>query len=69
MTDPTTYSVPPIELPLNFPSDPAPVAGCDVCQALGGERGEARAKGDLSKVSDVNVEIRQHPHEKRRRRA
>lgn len=69
MTNPTTYPSPPVELPLRLHSDPPPVSDCDVCQALNGERAEARAKSDLSKVSDVNVEIRNHPHNGRRRRS
>ncbi|MFF0790210.1 hypothetical protein [Streptomyces spiralis] len=58
------YSSPPADL---FMTAPDPVAGCDVCGALAAEREEARQQGDLSKVSDVNVEIRKHPHPKRRR--
>ncbi|UQA95084.1 hypothetical protein [Streptomyces halobius] len=66
MTNPTTYPAPPVELPLRLDSDPPPVPGCDVCMALSEERSEAQANGDMSKVSDVNVEIRSHPHKKRR---
>lgn len=62
MTDPPTYPGPPIDLLLGFPDDPPPVASCGVCAALGKERGEARAGGDGSRVSDLNVEIRNHPH-------
>jgi hypothetical protein len=58
-------SSPPADL---FMTAPEPVPGCDVCGALAIERSEARRRGDLSKVSDVNVEIRKHPHAKRRRR-
>ena len=39
---------------------PAPVAGCDVCSALVRERTAARRDGDMSKVSDLNVEMRSH---------
>lgn len=67
MTNPTTYPSPPVELPLRLEGDPHPAPGCDVCGALSGERSEARAAGNMSKVSDVNVEIRNHPHGKRRR--
>ncbi|MEE4421203.1 MULTISPECIES: hypothetical protein [Streptomyces] len=42
--------------------DPAPIDGCDVCEALARERVAAGAVGDRSKVSDCNVEIRRHPH-------
>ncbi|MGR8010376.1 hypothetical protein [Streptomyces hypolithicus] len=69
MTNPTTYSGLPVELPLRLEADPPPAVNCDVCQALSEERREARAKGDMSRVSDVNVEIRQHPHKKRRQSA
>ncbi|MGW1375234.1 hypothetical protein ACWD6P_13300 [Streptomyces sp. NPDC002446] len=53
----------PVQL-LEPASDPAPVAGCDVCRALAGQRAEAYAAGDRSKVSDCNVEIGRHPHRK-----
>lgn len=46
--------------------EPIPNFGCDVCQSLGREREEARAAGDMSRVTDCNVEIRRHPHPKRR---
>lgn len=69
MTEPITYPRPPVELPLRLDTDPPPKPGCDVCGALASERDEARATGNMSKVSDVNVEIRQHPHAKRRVRA
>ncbi|AXG82426.1 hypothetical protein [Streptomyces paludis] len=42
--------------------EPVPVAGCAVCTALGAGREEARRSGDLSRVSDRNVEIARHPH-------
>ena len=47
--------------------DPEPPAGCGVCAALVVQRSEARARGDLSRVSDLNVEIRNH-HEPRPKR-
>ncbi|MEV0370772.1 hypothetical protein AB0I10_13225 [Streptomyces sp. NPDC050636] len=43
-------------------SEPMAVAGCDVCAALADQRAAARANGDESKVTDYNVEIRDHPH-------
>lgn len=67
MSEPTRYTTPPVELPLRFDEDPSAVPGCDVCAALDKERGEAKAEGDGSKVSDLNVEIRSHPHEWRGR--
>ncbi|MFE9363671.1 hypothetical protein ACFYNN_12820 [Streptomyces sp. NPDC006978] len=42
--------------------DPVPDADCAVCVALGGQRAEARRLGDMTTVSDCNVEIRRHPH-------
>ncbi|MDT0467060.1 hypothetical protein [Streptomyces gibsoniae] len=43
------------------PADwPAPHPGCKVCGALAAERERAQAAGDVSKVSDCNVEIREH---------
>lgn len=69
MSNRTTHPSPPAELPFSLADDPSPAEGCDVCQALGEERREARAERDMSKVSDANVEIRRHPHAKRRRNA
>ncbi|GGN49953.1 hypothetical protein GCM10011579_004230 [Streptomyces albiflavescens] len=66
MTHRTTYPGPPVELPLRLDADPPPGAGCDVCDALDRERIEAQGKGDMSKVSDINIEIRSHPHKGRR---
>jgi hypothetical protein len=42
--------------------DPVPTADCSVCVALGEQRTEARRLGDMTTVSDCNVEIRRHPH-------
>lgn len=61
------------ESPITLPDpseylEPVPVEGCRICAALGKQRAEARAAGDLSKVSDCNVEIYLHPHEKRGKR-
>lgn len=51
------------------PEEPVPPADCGVCAALVKQRAEARARDDLSRVSDLNVEIRAHhvPRRKRRR--
>jgi hypothetical protein len=59
---------PPITLGLPL-EEPVPPADCGVCAALVVQRSEARARDDLSKVSDLNVEIRNHhqPHRKGRR--
>jgi hypothetical protein len=69
MSEPTRYATRPVELPLRLDTDPLPVPGCDVCGALDRERREARGKGDMSKVSDVNVEIRDHPHKAKGQRS
>jgi hypothetical protein len=52
-------------LPLD---DPQPPEDCGVCAALVKQRAEARGQGDLSKVSDLNVEIRNHHQARRMRR-
>ncbi|WTC80923.1 hypothetical protein OG891_21350 [Streptomyces sp. NBC_01637] len=62
-----TFPGPPAELPQSFETDPLPVPGCDVCAALVRARAAARSAGDMSNVSDLNVEIRRHPHGTRRR--
>ncbi len=46
--------------------EPTPVDGCDVCTALAEQRAQARARGDMSRVADCNVEITRHRHEKAR---
>ncbi|MFE7750787.1 hypothetical protein [Streptomyces sp. NPDC057428] len=64
-----THPGPPVERPLRLVTDPPPVPGCDVCNALAKARDTARSAGDMSKVSDMNVEIREHPHGTRPRRS
>ena len=49
----------PVDLPLPLPA-PVPVDGCDVCAVLARDRETARRNGDLSRVTDMNVEIRSH---------
>jgi hypothetical protein len=44
---------------------PTPKPGCDVCASLGRQREQARRIGDMSTVTDCNVEINRHPHGKR----
>ncbi|MDW4904451.1 hypothetical protein RB628_03630 [Streptomyces sp. ADMS] len=51
---------PPVQLGLPR-ADPEPPPDCDVCAALGRQRSEAAKAGDMSRVSDCNVEIRSHP--------
>jgi len=63
----TTTMDDPADLPL--PLDrPEPSPRCGVCAALARQRAEAEAEGDYSKVSDCNIEIREHrsPHRRRR---
>lgn len=68
MTEPTRYQTSPVVLPLRLGDlEPVPVDGCDVCGALANERDGARDRGDMSKVSDVNIELRAHPHSTLRR--
>lgn len=60
MDSPVTLGLP--------PDDPTPPADCGVCAALAKQRAEARARGDMSRVSDFNVEIRNHHPARRKRR-
>lgn len=48
---------PVLGLPLD---EPDPPADCGVCHALDRQRSAAAASGDMSRVSDCNVEIRNH---------
>jgi hypothetical protein len=57
--DTTTTMSGPVDLPLPA-REPVPADGCDVCRALAQERRAARRDGDMSKVSDLNVEMRNH---------
>jgi hypothetical protein len=56
-------------LTLGLPrGEPIPPDDCGVCAALAKERAAAKGRGDMSRVSDLNVEIRNHhPRRKRRR--
>lgn len=58
---------PPVTLGLPL-EEPVPPADCGVCAALVKQRAEARARDDLSKVADLNVEIRAHHQPRRKRR-
>ncbi|MCT9009505.1 hypothetical protein N4G66_32490 [Streptomyces rhizosphaerihabitans] len=60
MTEPRRHPTGPVE-PLD--KEPEPTTGCDVCLALDSQRTEARKRGDLSRVSDMNVEIRRNAHD------
>lgn len=68
MTSRQTTMDPPVTLELP-PEDPAPPTNCARCARLVQERADARADGDLSRVSDMNVTIRAHhpPRRKQRR--
>lgn len=66
MSSPTTTMDPPVHLSLPR-TPPAPASGCGVCAALAEQRGTAHKAGDLSAVSDCNVELAAHPkHEEAR---
>ncbi|GGK48111.1 hypothetical protein [Streptomyces flaveus] len=54
-----TTQEPPIDLGVPLP-EPKPAPGCGVCASLARDREQARRVGDLSKVSDCNIEIRNH---------
>ncbi|MFE3763578.1 hypothetical protein ACFXPI_17650 [Streptomyces sp. NPDC059104] len=60
MRSPSTTMDPPVQLSLPR-TPPAPAPGCDVCAALTKQRTEAYGAGDLSAVSDCNVELAAHP--------
>lgn len=60
---PDTHPGPVVELPCHAPpEEPRPTKGCDICCALDRQRTVARQTGDLSRVTDCNVEMRRHPH-------
>ncbi|MEW1569649.1 hypothetical protein AB0454_42810 [Streptomyces sp. NPDC093509] len=65
MTQQTTTDDRPVDLALPL-DQPEPVPRCDVCAALARQRTEAEAVRDWSKVTDCNVEIRDHPPHRRR---
>lgn len=48
---------------------PDPAEHCGVCTALDVERSEAYDDGDFRTVAQVNQEIRNHPHLRRRPKA
>ncbi|MDX2692972.1 hypothetical protein [Streptomyces ipomoeae] len=62
----TTMEPPPLlGLP---PEEPVPPADCEPCARLVELRAAARAKDDGSRVSDMNVLIRRHHPQPRRKR-
>lgn len=61
---PDLTEAPQLGNPLDLP-DPTPPGTCPVCVALGEQRTAARHIGDMTEVSDCNVEIRRHPHRAR----
>ncbi|MFJ2240452.1 hypothetical protein [Streptomyces sp. NPDC087859] len=54
-----THLDPPITLGLPL-DDPEPPADCGVCTAPARQRTEATGSGDMSRVCDLTVEIRNH---------
>ncbi|WP_327358088.1 hypothetical protein [Streptomyces sp. NBC_01304] len=50
----------PVDLPLRLDGDPQPVDGCTLCANLVDQRTTAKANGDRSKISDINVRMRRH---------
>jgi hypothetical protein len=58
--EPTCDSARTVVSGLWTPPEPVPVAGCAECASLAGLRGGARARGDMSAVSDCNVLLRRH---------
>ncbi|EPD60833.1 hypothetical protein [Streptomyces sp. HGB0020] len=59
-TAPKTYPSAPIELPLRLDVDPNPVDGCALCANQARQRDMARANGNASKATDLNVRMRRH---------
>ncbi|MFD3352601.1 hypothetical protein [Streptomyces fradiae] len=60
----TTATLRPVHLGLPLP-EPVGAPGCGVCDALVAQRRAARLRGDMSRVTDCNVELRNHqrpPH-------
>ncbi len=48
--------------------EPVPVAGCDICGALAGQREAARTEGRTDTVHRCNEELRSHLRTKAARR-
>ena len=44
----------------DLPPEPVPEADCETCAELAGRRTRARAVGNGSRVSDLNVRMRKH---------
>lgn len=61
MSDARTMMTPPVYVSLP-PVPPKPTEDCGVCTALAKQRADAEARGDFSRVSDCNIELRNHPH-------
>lgn len=57
----TMEDAPAVGMPLERPE---PSAGCGVCGALARERSAAEARLDWSRVSDLNIEMRNHHGER-----
>ncbi|MFH8471350.1 hypothetical protein [Streptomyces sp. NPDC018000] len=64
MTEPTRYSTPPIDLPLDpWLLEGTPVNGCKICMALARERKAALSRKDMTKAYETSREIRNHRHD------
>ncbi|MGW1185750.1 MULTISPECIES: hypothetical protein [unclassified Streptomyces] len=50
----------PAELPIGALPEPVPVEGCALCANQAQERQRARANGDASTATDLNVRMRRH---------
>ncbi|WSD70442.1 hypothetical protein OG978_25525 [Streptomyces sp. NBC_01591] len=59
MSSPSTSMDPPVQLSLPR-TPPVPAPGCGVCAALAKQRTTAYGNGDMSAVSDYNVELAAH---------
>ncbi|MFE5740666.1 hypothetical protein [Streptomyces celluloflavus] len=61
MSDPTRYSEPPVELPLDGRLlEGIPAQGCGACNTLDLHRGQARERGDWAAACAAAREIRNH---------
>ncbi|MEU9893660.1 hypothetical protein ACIBCS_40890 [Streptomyces phaeochromogenes] len=61
-----------MDQPITLPDPthpPRPAPGCDVCAALDEQRAEYERAKDIRRATVCEVEIRNHPHAKKRREA
>ncbi|MFD3681228.1 hypothetical protein [Streptomyces sp. NPDC058613] len=57
---------PPIDLPDHDWQIPIPSPGCEICTEASARRRRAHTSGDLSAVTDHNITLRGHPHNRAR---